>query len=208
MQDISYLINFFITWRYHFVLWPCQRNRNTTQQITSPNNNHPKMDGAILLDSLIPGYSLFSRLLFETLGFDVSQLIPLLALCFALFKSGDYVYYSTRRLILRYCTCSILIASDIDAYYSMRDWLIDKKDFAHRCAELEALSIRRSTIESSLASHRRDASQNFARSSSRRKSLKNMSRSLTRSSHFGIRIDCLYGIGGENAARPLHRGLI
>ena len=112
------------------------------------------MDGSsLLLDSLLPGYSLLSRLMLEILGFDISRLIPLLALCFALFKTADYVYYSTRNLVLRFCTCSVVIASDVDAYYSMSDWLADKTNFSQRCSELLALSTPRATVEPALASH-------------------------------------------------------
>ena len=110
------------------------------------------MDGTpLLLESLLPGYSLISRLLYELLGFDVSRLIPLLTLCFALFKAVDYVYYSARSFVLRYGMCFVMIPSDVDAYYSLQDWLAEKKNFAQSSSMLVALSSRRPKADQAMA---------------------------------------------------------
>lgn len=98
---------------------------------------------SLLLDTYIPGYSIISNVLVNFLRLDVSRVVPILGAIFALSKTWDYLYYQIRYQILHYLTCSILITSELDAYYNISRFLTDKKNLGKRSSDLVALSNRR-----------------------------------------------------------------
>ena len=98
---------------------------------------------SLLLDAFIPGYSIISNILANILGLDVSQALPILGFLFALSKTWGYLYYQIRHQILHYLTCSILITSDLDAYYNVSRFLNDKKNLGKLCSDITATSNRK-----------------------------------------------------------------
>ena len=83
--------------------------------------------GYSLLDSFIPGYSIVSGILANYLGVDVSSLVPWLGLLFAMSKMSDYFFYHFQYQFLKWFTCSIVLNSDLDMYFSISRFLADKK---------------------------------------------------------------------------------
>jgi mitochondrial chaperone BCS1 len=103
-----------------------------------------------ILDTFIPGYTLISRLVWETIGLDLSRIVPVLIFGFALIKSIDYIYNQSIRFLIRFATCSVSIDSDADAYFSLMDWLADHS-IGKKSSDLIALPLRRPDAYQALA---------------------------------------------------------
>jgi len=93
-----------------------QRNSSSTAQqfVQLPAN---------LLEAFIPGYETISRLLFEAFGFDITLIVSISFLLFALFKSIDFLQHQLLSILTRFGTCSVSMDSTGDSYYWMVDWL-------------------------------------------------------------------------------------
>lgn len=102
-----------------------------------------------LLELFIPGYTLISRVILDHAGLDLNRLVPILLLCFALIKSYDYIYSRAWRILLRFGTCSVSIDSNVDAYFSLTDWLADK-GIGRTSTDIIALPLRRPNASQAL----------------------------------------------------------
>jgi hypothetical protein len=65
-----------------------------------------------LLETFIPGYGTISRLLVDILGFDITLIVSIALLAFALLRSIDFLKAQTFGLVMRYGTCSVQIDSE------------------------------------------------------------------------------------------------
>jgi len=81
---------------------------------------------ANILEAFIPGYGTISRLLLETFGFDITLIVSVSFLVFALVKSIAFLKSQFLTLMMRFGTCQVEIASDIDTYFWIMDWLADR----------------------------------------------------------------------------------
>ena len=76
-----------------------------------------------LLEAFIPGYSTISRLLLETFGFDITLLVSIAFFIFALIKSFTFLKSQLFSFVIRFGTCDVQIASDVDTYFWVMEWL-------------------------------------------------------------------------------------
>ena len=75
-----------------------------------------------VLEALIPGYALITRVLSDILGFDISALISVLALAVGLFTGGSYVWRNVSSQFLRFFSASITINMDDPIYDHILAW--------------------------------------------------------------------------------------
>jgi mitochondrial chaperone BCS1 len=95
-------------------LWsfPQPYNSTTRQQFVKLPTN--------LLEVFIPGYGIISSSLGETFGFDITLIVSISFLIFALFKSVKYLRHQILSFLTRFGTCYVTLDSTGDAYY----WLM------------------------------------------------------------------------------------
>jgi len=93
---------------------------------------------ANLLKAFIPGYGTISSLLSELLGFDITLLVSISFLIFALLKSIDFLRAQFLLLVPRFGTCSVSMDSDIDCYFWLVAYLTDR-DIGKHSASLMAV---------------------------------------------------------------------
>jgi chaperone BCS1 len=75
-----------------------------------------------VLEAIIPGYALISRVLSDILGFDISALISVVALAVGLFTAGSYVWKNVSNQFLRFFSASITIDMDDPIYDHILAW--------------------------------------------------------------------------------------
>jgi chaperone BCS1 len=96
----------------------------------SPNNDSSKQPfvqlPVNLLDIFIPGYGTISRILLETFGFDITLIVSVSFVIFALVKSVAFLKTQILSMVMRSGTCEVQIASDVDTYFWVTDWLADR----------------------------------------------------------------------------------
>jgi mitochondrial chaperone BCS1 len=113
-----------------------QRNSSSTQPLVHIPAN--------LLDAFVPGYGTILRLLLEIFGFDVTVIVSISFLVFALVKSVDFRETQSLGLVMRFGTCSVELSSDGDTYDWLMDWLADH-GIGRQCLKLIALTKYEST---------------------------------------------------------------
>ena len=86
-----------------------QRNFTTGQQLTQLPSN--------LLEIFIPGYRTISAVASETLGPDVTLVVSISLIVFALLKSVDYLRHQFISLLTRYGTCYVALDNSGDPYH-------------------------------------------------------------------------------------------
>jgi chaperone BCS1 len=99
---------------------------NARMASTQPRNSTSTVQlPASLLEVFVPGYSTMSGLLFEAFGFDMTLIVSLAFLVYALVRSIDFLRDQTLLFITRFGTCSVSMDSDSDSYFWMVGWLAD-----------------------------------------------------------------------------------
>ena len=88
---------------------------NTTSAITKLPAN--------ILEAFIPGYSVISGFLLETIGFDITILVSVCALLFGFGTSMRYIWNHAYEKFEKYCMSYIRIESDDDIYEHIMDWI-------------------------------------------------------------------------------------
>src|SRR4051794_15893229 len=78
-----------------------------------------------ILDAFIPGFSTISRVLLETLGFDITLVVTTSFFVFGLVKSISFLKSQFLAFVMRFGTCEVQIASDVDTYFWVMDWLAE-----------------------------------------------------------------------------------
>ena len=78
---------------------------------------------ANILEAFIPGYSVISDFLLDAIGFDITILVSICALLFALGTSLRYIWKHAYDLFERHCMSYIRIESDDDIYEHIMDWI-------------------------------------------------------------------------------------
>ena len=81
---------------------------------------------ANLLEAFIPGYGTFSTALPEARGFDITLLVSVSFLIFALLKIFDYLRREITNTITQLRACSVSLDSESDVYTWLMEWLVDK----------------------------------------------------------------------------------
>ena len=75
-----------------------------------------------VLEAIIPGYALITRVLSDILGFDISALISVVALAIGLFTAGSYAWKNVSNQFLRFFSASITIQMDDPIYDHILAW--------------------------------------------------------------------------------------
>ena len=89
-------------------------NNSTTSVTQLPAN---------ILEAFIPGYSLISKFLLDSLGFDITLLVSVCFLLFGLFTSLKFASTYTSELFGEYFMSSISIQSYDDIYDHVMEWI-------------------------------------------------------------------------------------
>ncbi|KZF20161.1 P-loop containing nucleoside triphosphate hydrolase protein [Xylona heveae TC161] len=92
-----------------------------------------------ILEAFIPGYSAISEFLFHALGFDITILVSIGFLIFALITSAQYIW---QRLYERFCqwfTSTISVESEDDIYDDVMRWVAEQ-NMTMRCRSLKVTS--------------------------------------------------------------------
>lgn len=90
-------------------------NDNSTTSVTQLPAN--------ILESFIPGYSLLSKFLLDSLGFDITLLVSVCFLIFGLATSLKFAWKHTSELFSEYFMSYIRIDSDDDIYDHVMEWI-------------------------------------------------------------------------------------
>ena len=89
-------------------------NNSTTSVTQLPAN---------ILEAFIPGYSLISKFLLDSLGFDITLLVSVCFLLFALLTSLNFAWKHASEQFNEYFVSSIRIDSDDDIYSHVMEWI-------------------------------------------------------------------------------------
>lgn len=80
-----------------------------------------------ILEAFIPGYSIISKFLLEALGFDVTLVVSICFLLFALGTAVRYLWRHAYRLFKSYGMSSITIESGDDIHEHIMSWIADQQ---------------------------------------------------------------------------------
>jgi mitochondrial chaperone BCS1 len=75
-----------------------------------------------LLEAFIPGYALISRVISDLLGFDISQIVSILAIAIGLFTAASFAWTHASKQFLRFFSASITIDMDDPIYDHILRW--------------------------------------------------------------------------------------
>ncbi|KAI9830046.1 MAG: hypothetical protein M1819_005876 [Sarea resinae] len=78
-----------------------------------------------ILEAFIPGYSFISKFLLEVLGFDVTIIVSICLLIFAIGTSAGYLWKHAYNLFSKWFMSSISISNDDDIYVHLMRWLAE-----------------------------------------------------------------------------------
>ena len=78
---------------------------------------------ANLLEAFIPGYSIISKFLLDTVGIDITLIVSLCLLVFGLGSTSYFLWQHAEKQFTKWLTSSINITSDDDIYDHIMDWL-------------------------------------------------------------------------------------
>ncbi|KAI9841137.1 MAG: hypothetical protein M1837_000981 [Sclerophora amabilis] len=105
-------------------------NRGGSSERGEPNDTSSTRMSQVpvnLLESFIPGYSIISRYLLEAFGFDITILVSVCFLTFAVGKCGKYIWRNAYDIFQDWFTSSISIPENDMIYDYMMGWLADQK---------------------------------------------------------------------------------
>ncbi|KAF2157537.1 P-loop containing nucleoside triphosphate hydrolase protein [Myriangium duriaei CBS 260.36] len=76
-----------------------------------------------LLEAVIPGYDIISRFFIDYLGFDISILVSLFALCLGLTKASSWIWLHCQVMFETYCMSKVHIDCNDDLFEIILKWL-------------------------------------------------------------------------------------
>lgn len=85
-----------------------------------------------ILETLIPGYSLISRYVYATFGFDPSLIVSVGLVALALMKGSSYLFAMLERAFRRCFMSSIYIDEHDDLFQMVMAWLAESQQFGSR----------------------------------------------------------------------------
>lgn len=85
-----------------------------------------------ILETLIPGYSLISRYVYATFGFDPSLIVSVGLVALALMKGSSYLFAMLERAFRRCFMSSIYIDEHDDLFQMVMAWLAESQRFGSR----------------------------------------------------------------------------
>ncbi|KAF1969365.1 P-loop containing nucleoside triphosphate hydrolase protein [Bimuria novae-zelandiae CBS 107.79] len=91
----------------------------------STNSSLPSLPST-LLDALIPGYGIFSQVIFRLLGFDIGLLVSGCLVVIGLSKGGQYFYSPAYGLFASYFMSSVQIEDDDQLFRQVVEWIAEQ----------------------------------------------------------------------------------
>lgn len=79
-----------------------------------------------LLDALIPGYGIFSQVIFRLLGFDIGLLVSGCLVVIGLAKGGQYLYHRVYAIFASYFMSSVQIEDDDQLFRQVVEWIAEQ----------------------------------------------------------------------------------
>lgn len=79
-----------------------------------------------LLDALIPGYGIFSQIVFRLLGFDIGLVVSGCLVVIGLTKGGQYLYHRAYEVFAGYCMSKVHIEDHDDLFDQVVDWVAEQ----------------------------------------------------------------------------------
>lgn len=98
---------------------------NLSFDLGSANATLPSLPST-LLDALIPGYGIFSQVVFRLLGFDIGLLVSGCLVVIGLTKGGQYLYYRAYAVFAAYCMSSVQIEDDDQLFRQVVEWIAEQ----------------------------------------------------------------------------------
>ena len=105
---------------------------NTSTSITQLPTN--------VLEAFIPGYSIISKFLQDALGLDITLIVSVCLLGFAVFKSVGFFWEHASYWFELYFVSSVIIDSDDDIYEHLLCWVSDRQGFSSTSRNLKAVT--------------------------------------------------------------------
>ncbi|KAF2801708.1 P-loop containing nucleoside triphosphate hydrolase protein [Mytilinidion resinicola] len=96
---------------------------NGTQIQTSNLTNLPSN----ILEAFIPGYSLISKVILDTFGFDVGIVVSVGLIAFALLTSITFLWSKASRLFQKYCMSSVFVDDGDDLFDGIIQWIAEQR---------------------------------------------------------------------------------
>jgi mitochondrial chaperone BCS1 len=120
---------------------------NASNATQSPNDLNNLIDGLPLplLDALIPGFGLASRLILQLAGIDISQLFQLGVVLFSIGTTALYLYRKVSYVVVKYLTSSIFIDESDDLFVSLMEYLA-VHTLGEECRTLKAVTRKKGGI--------------------------------------------------------------
>lgn len=109
---------------------------------------------SVLLDSLIPGYGLISRIIFRVFGFDIGLVVSGCVVVYGLVVGARLLYYRLAKLFSRGFMCSIHVEDDDELFGQILSWIAEQQ-MTKRSRSLKAVTHYLSTQNES--EHERNA---------------------------------------------------
>ncbi|KAF9737053.1 hypothetical protein PMIN01_04832 [Paraphaeosphaeria minitans] len=79
-----------------------------------------------LLDALIPGYGIFSQVVFRLLGFDIGLLVSGCLVVIGLAKGGQYLYHRVYAIFASYFMSSVQIEDEDQLFRQVVEWIAEQ----------------------------------------------------------------------------------
>jgi hypothetical protein len=98
-----------------------------TSNQTETTNSVPSM----LLESLIPGYGIFSSIISRLFGFDIGLVVSGCLVVFGLFKGGQILYLRAFQAFSSYFTSSVVIEGTYSKFRALKTQTFSPKSETH-----------------------------------------------------------------------------
>lgn len=92
-----------------------------------------------LLEALIPGYGIFSQIIFRLLGFDIGLVVSGCLVLFGIAKGAQYAYYKTYELFASYFMSSVEIEDGDQLFGQLMEWIAEQR-MTKRSRDLKAVT--------------------------------------------------------------------
>lgn len=92
---------------------------------SSANATLPSLPST-LLDALIPGYGIFSQVIFRILGFDIGLLVSGCLVVIGLSTGGQYLYYRAYAIFASYFMSSVHIDDEDQLFQQVVEWIAEQ----------------------------------------------------------------------------------
>ena len=97
--------------------------RVLNQAHANNNSSQPFQLTTSLLEAFVPGYSIVSKVVLDTLGFDIGVLVPIILFLFTFYTSTRFFWRNIASLFNEYCVAYIYFDDNDDLFGSVLAWI-------------------------------------------------------------------------------------